>query len=135
MLNQEILMKPRELKKELESLVMKYETLKASVERTVAIISLTPGHGQGVSRRLEDLEIEIVDLEKKLYEKKQELLDTQAEAKQYILQLPNQSAVDFLIRRYVDCMTWDEIAKELNYSTRYCREKALNTIKNADALP
>lgn len=125
-----LLMQPKKLKKDLDTLVAKYQTLKASAERTVTIISLAPGHGQGVNRRLEDIEAEMLDLEKAIEKKKEEFIDSQIVARKLIWKLEDPSDMKMLELRYVDVMTWEQVAAELHYNKRYCLDKNAVALKN-----
>lgn len=119
----DILLKPQQLYKEYMSLIMKHDTLKTSLERTVAVISLAPGHGQGVSRRLEEMEAEILDLEKIIDLKNEELMDAQAEVRAFISQLDDSFGRQMLEMRFVDLMTLKEISEEKHFSIQYCWRK------------
>ena len=125
----DILLKPQQLYKEYMSLIMKHDTLKTSLERTVAVISLAPGHGQGVSRRLEEMEAEILDLEKIIDKKCEELIDAQNVARKAIYHLQDPEQVAVMIKRYVDCMTFSEISSELEYTVRHCRRLNQNGLE------
>ena len=130
-MNIDMLNRSRQLKKEYDDLLMRHDTLKAAVENTVTVISLAPGHGQGVSRRLEDLETEILDLEKTIDKKCEELMDAQNAVNNYINNNMHPPYSVILIRRYAYFQTWEQIASELNYSVPHCyrlHETALKMI-------
>lgn len=77
-----------------------------------------PG-GNEVAKRVEELAIRIVDLEKQNLAKRNELLSKREEVRQIILAVPNAKLSKLLDLRYVHGKTWEEIADEIETATRH----------------
>lgn len=65
----------------------------------------------------EDLIIKIIDLEREINRDIDELVDKKAIAREKISRVPGVQGT-ILEMRYLECMTWEEIAYRLSYSIR-----------------
>lgn len=117
-----ILLRPQQLHKEILAMQMKHDTLKSAAERTVSMISLAPGHGQGVNRKFETLGIEIADLDKAISQRSKEEDAAKEELSVLLAQMKNGLYIGILCRHYIEYKSISQISAEIGYSFRYTKQ-------------
>lgn len=96
-------------------------------------------HGSGISKRVEDMAIKLTD---KLLEWKMAELDAiriRQEVFDFVRHIPGEKG-DVLYERHIELLTWEKIARKMNYSERgvryvYDRALALAEKRLKDSFP
>lgn len=77
------------------------------------------GHSSSKSNSTEKTLVKIVDFEKRINDEIDMLINKKIEIESNINRLESWKHREVLKRRYVMLMTWDEIAKSMNYSKQH----------------
>ena len=120
-MNTDILYKPQQLQDEISRLKDERETLRSCAEKTTSIISLAPGHGQGLNRTMEDILARVADLDAEIEAKTEELSSTVTYLLEQFDTVDNIIYRTILIHRFVLQETWQETAQQIGYCIRHCQ--------------
>lgn len=118
--------------KRVESKMHELQTLRSQAERTTTIMSNAPG-GHGQEDRTAATVAKIVDLEAELLTAIGELIDLKAEAIRLIRAVENEDCQLVLFNRYINMLTWEQIAVNLPCSYRtalYIHGRALREFED-----
>ena len=116
----DILLKPTQLKREIESMRNEQEALRAFAESKTSVISLAPGHGQGVSRSLENALIKVADLDAEIKAKTEELDASETVLMKLLEKLDDGIYKRILIHKYLLNENWPIISSSIHVSERQC---------------
>ena len=125
----EILLKPQQLTSEIKALQIERDTLRSYAENSTSVLSLAPGHGQGVNRSFENVMTKVADLDTLIERKKKELEETNDLIINETSKLSNSTHRTIIRMRHVMLKSWDEIAATIGYEVRYCQKIANNARK------
>lgn len=99
------------LNREIEDCQKKLEELEAQRGIGAVVIDDMP-HGKGPAKsRVEQLAAEIVDLKAIIHAKRIECLHEQSRIERYIMTIPDSMTRLIFEHRFVDCMTWPDVAR------------------------
>lgn len=115
----------------LGNLESRIATLRETLERITARLDGMP-HGSDGSDKMATITAEIVDLEDELIERTVRLEAGRQEAEAAIDKLEDDRYRLVLRFRYIEALTWKEVAKKMHYDKRNCtrlRNAALRRLK------
>ena len=107
--------------KRIERINERIETLRAMAENTTQQIQNTPVQNTNMGDTLAKQVAQIVDWTAKLEEEKLDILIRKCEMEEKINKLPRLER-EIMTARYIDEMSWAEVADELSYSEDYCKQ-------------
>lgn len=119
-----ILLKSQKLQNEIRALQSERDTLRACAENDTSVISLAPGHGQGVSRTMENILIRVADLDALIKEKQKRLDEMKEIILNAVARLDDPAERTVITLHYVMNKSWSETAKKMGYQMRYCKKLA-----------
>ena len=94
------------------------ETLRNLATKTSAMLSDMPGNPNHDTSKLENMVIKIVSLEEEIYGDMTELIEKERMLMKTIETVKDPQERTVLILRYLNFLTWDEIAARLGCSVR-----------------
>lgn len=103
----------------LGNLESRISALRETLERTTARLDGMP-HGSDGSDKMATMTATIVDLERKLDERRVELEKGMQEAEAAIDTLDDDRYRLVLRLRYIEALSWKEVAKKTHYDKRHC---------------
>lgn len=108
---------------------------KEAVENIDAIGSTLSGdgqpHGTGVSRKVEDKALKLVEAREKWAKAKRDAFSIRQEVVDLIINIPDIEG-KVLYERYINLLTWEQIAEKLYYSYTgvfYAHKRALDIVE------
>lgn len=105
------------LKKEIEDCKRKLEELEAQRGVSAVMIDDMP-HGSGPAKsRIEQLAAEIVDLKAIIHAKQIECIHERNRLERCIMTIPDSMTRLIFEHRFVDCMSWPEVARHVGGAT------------------
>ena len=109
----------RELRKRIKETEQKIEIIRARQTNLVPLMDGMP-RAKNARSKVEDLTVKVMELQSELEDLHEKYLDAQAALADKImtdLDEPNLQTV--LIFRYVECLTYREIARRMNFTVRH----------------
>ena len=115
----------------IESKLSQIESLKNLATRVTSVFSDMPHSSSSDNQRLEKTIAEIIDLENEVSTDIGRLINLKREIKNIINQVQNEKYRILLELRYLNFLTWEQIAVNLNFSIQHTyriHDKALKKI-------
>lgn len=110
------------LENRINSKLMQIETMRTLAEKVTPVLSDMP-RGGSTTNKVEDMAIKIADLDARIINDINILMDTRALLYQEINDLPNAELSTILEMRYLNHFTWEDIASAIHTSTRNVHNK------------
>lgn len=123
-MNTDILYEAERLHAEIAALKAERDALRTCAENDTSVISLAPGHGQGVSRTMENILIRAADIDTLIKAKQTELDEKTGCILSAVAKLDDSLQRTVITMHYVMFKTWDETAALIGYEKRYCKKIA-----------
>ncbi len=131
----EYLSRPKELKEEIRCDLDNLAAMRSIVENCTTHLSFTAGRNPSKNKdAFEDVMIGITEEEERIREKVAELAALQVDVLRLISTLKDHNQQTVLRLRFVNEMTWPEIAKTMSLSKRYAmqiQQEALQELENS----
>lgn len=91
------------------------------LSRSIQSPGFEPGYNPNkpIDATFEKTIMKIVDMENDINEEIDSLIDIKSSIRKVISQVPDEDQQMILRKRYIHFMSWDDIAKEMNYSVRW----------------
>lgn len=127
----DFLLRPSQLKGEIDNLKIKRQVLRDYAAKTVPQFHETP-NGSPEEHKKEKVLVRIADFTAQIEEKEKEMKLLTDDMEELFSRLPNGKHTSVLSARYVDCLSWAEMSEKLNMTGRNCRYlhgEALDEIK------
>lgn len=121
-----------ELRRDLKKKRMKQEQLRNIAEKVTAVPSGMPGAPISDPHRKESVYTKLLELEQEIDLEVDKLNTMESTLYHNLLKLPDMRYLHLIEGRYIECMSWDELAEHLGYSRRYTFKlhlKALDEMK------
>lgn len=113
----EYLMQYRQIEKEINRLLEERARWMALAEKMTPSLSGMPG-GAGGGDRLGETVAKIVDLEREIDAKVDELVEHHRKIGEAISQIPDAKEREVLLRRYIQGQSWEEIGEKMEITIR-----------------
>lgn len=126
------LLRPSQLKEEIESLKNKREALRTLATRMVPDFHELPSGG-GEAHSAEKLLVKIADMSTEIEEKEKLLNEISEELALMFIELPDGNQTQVMCSRYIFCDSWQQMENRIGISKRYCRDihaKALHELSH-----
>ena len=114
----EYLMQYRQIEKEINRLLEERARWAALAEKMTPSLSGMPG-GAGGGDRLGETVAKIVDLEREIDAKVDELMGHYRKIREAVSQIPDAKEREVLLRRYMQGQSWEEIAERMGVTERW----------------
>lgn len=114
----EYLMQYRQIEKEINRLLEERARWAALAEKMTPSLSGMPG-GAGGGDRLGETVAKIVDLEREIDAKVDELMGHYRKIREAVSQIPDAKEREVLLRRYMQGQSWEEIAERMGVTGRW----------------
>lgn len=118
----EYLNQARYLDQRIDGKLMQVESLRSLAKKVTAVYSDTPHTTAPDNHRLEKIISNIVDLENEIDTDIDKFVDLKREIKSVISEVKDVKYRTLLEMRYLSQMTWEQIAVQLGYDSRYIRK-------------
>lgn len=123
------------LGKEIDRKYAEIKRLKSKLGKITATISTQPGGGGSIYKSKDlDLIDEIVDLEIEILKEIEPLLQTRREITEVITNMDEPRERLLLQYRYLDGLSWEKIAVEMNYSWQHMHLLHSRSLKNIQIM-
>lgn len=103
----------------IESKLSQIESLKSLATRVTSVFSDMPHSPMPDNHHLEKTIADIIDLENEILNDVSELVDLKREIKNAVNQVQNEKYRTLLELRYLNFLTWEQIAVNLNFSIQH----------------
>lgn len=113
----EYLMQYRQIEKEINRLLEERARWAALAEKMTPSLSGMPG-GAGGGDRLGETVAKIVDLEREIGAKVDELVEHYRKIGEVVSQIPDEKEREVLLRRYIQGQSWEEIGEKMEITIR-----------------
>ena len=130
----EYLSQARYLNARIDSKIKQLDDLNALSTSATAVLTGMPHGSNRGSSKLEDIIVKIVDLQNELNQDIDELVDLKRAIIQMIRQVPNAEQKAVLEKRYLNYLTWEQIAVDMGYSMHYLYKIHVAALKNCDEM-
>ena len=116
----EFLLQPARARVRLEMALLRRDALKSLTERVTQTFGIqTPGvHTQNYSA-MEDAVIRLTEAEEMVERRMEELAKAELKVGDVLARLCDEKLFGFMVRRFLNCMSREEAAKEMNYTYRW----------------
>lgn len=121
----------------IESKLSQIESLKSLAVRVTSVFSDMPHSPMPDNHHLEKTIADIIDLENEILDDVSELVDLKREIKNAVNQVQNEKYRTLLELRYLNFLTWEQIAVLIGYDARHIRRmhgSALQKIKISEKM-
>ena len=125
------LMKIKRYDAQIDSMLSEVARIRGLAMKVTSTISGDVGGGSGSKDKLADAVAKIVDLEREINSKIDELIDLNARLLSLVYRLTDANHINVLYRRYFLCDPFEKISDDLGYSYRnicYIHGKALQEL-------
>lgn len=103
---------------QLDLMLRERDELRAKVERVTASVTGMP-RGGGDRHGSENLMIQLAELDEAIKERMGQLIHTRADIELRIMCISNPTLETVLRLRYIDGMSWEDVAEAMHYTTRH----------------
>lgn len=110
------------------------KSLRDLVTRATSTLGTEPVSGTRNVHRLEDTIDKIIDLENEINADIDRLVDLKREVMATIGKVQDSNALMLLELRYLSFMSWDEIAAEMNYTSRWVHVLHSKALASVDKI-
>ena len=130
----ELFNKARLLDMEIDTLIEESQSIRDMVTRVTSTINDMPGAPLKNNDRFQDTMISLIDYERKINSRIDELVNLKQEINDVIGKLPRLEHRIVLTKRYLQRKRWEQIAVEMKYEERQVRRFKTEALNLADQI-
>lgn len=130
----ELFNKARLLDMEIDTLIEESQSIRDMATRVTSTINDMPGAPLKNNDRFQDTMISLIDYERKINSRIDELVNLKQEINDVICKLPRLEHRIVLTKRYLQRKRWEQIAVEMEYEERQVRRFKTEALNLADQI-
>ena len=130
----ELFNKARLLDMEIDTLIEESQSIRDMATRVTSTINDMPGAPLKNNDRFQDTMISLIDYERKINSRIDELVNLKQEINDVIGKLPRLEHRIVLTKRYLQRKRWEQIAVEMKYEERQVRRFKTEALNRADQI-
>jgi len=130
----ELFNKARLLDMEIDTLIEESQSIRDMATRVTSTINDMPGAPLKNNDRFQDTMISLIDYERKINSRIDELVNLKQEINDVIGKLPRLEHRIVLAKRYLQRKRWEQIAVEMKYEERQVRRFKTEALNEADKI-
>ena len=130
----ELFNKARLLDMEIDTLIEESQSIRDMATRVTSTINDMPGAPLKNNDRFQDTMVSLIDYERKINSRIDELVNLKQEINDVICKLPRLEHRIVLTKRYLQRKRWEQIAVEMKYEERQVRRFKTEALNLADQI-
>ena len=130
----ELFNKARLLDMEIDTLIEESQSIRDMATRVTSTINDMPGAPLKNNDRFQDTMVSLIDYERKINSRIDELVNLKQEINDVICKLPRLEHRIVLTKRYLQRKRWEQIAVEMEYEERQVRRFKTEALNLADQI-
>ncbi|WP_051555283.1 hypothetical protein [Anaerovibrio lipolyticus] len=130
----ELFNKARLLDMEIDTLIEESQSIRDMATRVTSTINDMPGAPLKNNDRFQDTMVSLIDYERKINSRIDELVNLKQEINDVIGKLPRLEHRIVLAKRYLQRKRWEQIAVEMKYEERQVRRFKTEALNEADKI-